>query len=298
MLITDMLDPQGKNCVISGGSQGLGAQLAKYLFRRGANVTIVARTEAKLKSTLEEILELRVNESQYANYIAADISQYEECSRVFHSIIPDIVLCCAGSSIPKLFLDLSPQELQSGVEINYNTALYFSHAALKRMTTSNSSERHLMLFSSVVAFYSFIGYGQYAPLKAALRSLSDVLRQECLPYNIKVDCVFPGNFMSEGYTQEEKTKPEITKLIEGPSYPIPADECCDIIFRKVGKGYSYITTDTIGWVLHSAMLGNGPREWWPLQVLLSFLISLLAPIINIHMNLKILKYFRKNKKSS
>jgi 3-dehydrosphinganine reductase len=45
----------GQNCVVTGGSQGLGLGLAILLARKGANVTIVARTESKLKEALAEI---------------------------------------------------------------------------------------------------------------------------------------------------------------------------------------------------------------------------------------------------
>lgn len=288
----------GKLAVISGGSQGVGAEFARQLFSQGASVVIVSRTESKLASVVEEISKFRVNESQTVSYIAADISKYDEAAKVFDQLdaAPDIVVCCAGSSTPKLFLDLEPNELENGIATNYNTAVNFSHAALKKMSLANSKDpRHIVFFASIVALFPFIGYGQYAPLKAAVRALADILRQETLQYNIKVASVFAGNFESEGYIEENKTKPEITKIIEGSSYPISTEKCANIIINSLDRGYETITTDFIGWVLSTIALGFSPRIYGPLQAILGFIIALFAPIITWSINRDIKNYFKKRK---
>ncbi|ODV96148.1 hypothetical protein PACTADRAFT_41145 [Pachysolen tannophilus NRRL Y-2460] len=291
-------ETEGKLVVISGGSQGVGAEFAKKLILKGADVIIVARTEEKLKRKVEEISGLKTNKDQIIEYRCGDISKYEDCERIFNSIdrIPDIVVCCAGSSHPDLFLNLKAEFLQQGISTNYNTALFFSHVASCKMASAKdkTTKRHIVFFSSSVAFFSFIGYGAYSPLKAAVKSLADCLRQELLPYNISVECVFPGNFASEGFAEEEKTKPEITKLIEGPSTPISCEKCCDIILANLEKGYQYVTTDTAGYMLSCISLGNSPRCWWWLQVLIAFVLSLIGPIIDWYMNLQITDYFTKN----
>ncbi len=47
--------PQGKNVLITGGSQGLGLALAELLAAKGANVTICSRTESKLREAVEQV---------------------------------------------------------------------------------------------------------------------------------------------------------------------------------------------------------------------------------------------------
>ncbi|KAK9365650.1 hypothetical protein V1509DRAFT_632373 [Lipomyces kononenkoae] len=271
-----------KLVIITGGSQGLGLALAKAAFSKGADVIIIARREAILQTAVADIEKLRVSETQTVSYIAADISIASEAERVFTEIgrTPDVLMCCAGSSIPKLFVELTTNELTSGVVTNYFTSLYMAHAGLKVMTKAPvpSYARHIIFFSSVVHFYSFIGYSQYAPLKSALRSLGDCLRQECIPYNIKVDVIFAGNFLSEGYTIENLTKPEITKKIEGPSEPITADECAVKIIRQLDNGKQMITTDFIGFVLSCMMLSGSPRINYMLQTPIAILLALFAPV--------------------
>ncbi|CDK24285.1 unnamed protein product [Kuraishia capsulata CBS 1993] len=293
MLFSADFDVDGRLAVISGGSQGLGAALGRLLFSKGASVVIVARTEAKLSKTAKEIENFRVNSNQKVSFVSADLTLYEECEKVFTSIeTPDILINCAGYSHPALFLDLTATDLKQGINTNYNCAAFFTHAGLKKMAkVKPQHRRHILFCSSVLATYPFIGYGHYAPLKSAVKTLSDVLRQECLVYNIRVECAFPGNFMSEGFVEEEKTKPEITKQIEGPSEAISADKCAEIIFRAIDKGYDYITTDTPGYLLSTFVLGNSPRQFWVFQVIIAFFVSLFAPIANVFVNRMIKKYF-------
>ncbi|KAK9477841.1 hypothetical protein V1514DRAFT_332655 [Lipomyces japonicus] len=278
---SNKFEVEDKLVVISGASQGLGLALAKDVFKRGANLVLVARRVQLLQDAVKQIEKLRVSPNQTVIFINADLSISTEAERVVNSLPqpPDVLLCCAGSSIPKLFVDLTTDELRSGIDVNYCTALYLAHAGLKAMTKVEvpNYTRHIVFFSSVVGFYSFIGYGQYAPLKSALRSLGDVLRQESIPYDIKVPVVFAGNFLSEGYEIENKFKPEITKKIEGPSQAITAEECSARVLSRLDAGDELIVTDFIGTVLSSTMLGGAYRSI--VQVFFAILLAIFAPVV-------------------
>ncbi|KAK9473774.1 uncharacterized protein V1510DRAFT_413881 [Dipodascopsis tothii] len=286
-----------KLVLVSGASQGLGYALAKEIFAAGADVVIVARRESKLKEAVAEIETVRVNADQKLSYATADLAVAASAQRVIDDLgrAPDVLLCCAGSSIPKLFLDVTTEELDAGIDINYKTALYLAHAGMKAMAAAKKPEhdRHIIFFSSVVHFYSLIGYSQYSPLKSALRSLADCLRQECIPYDIKVVVVFPGNFQSEGYEIEETTKPEITKKIEGSSVAIPSDECARIILKGLRAGNQMITTDFIGMVLYSAMLSGSPRSSYLVQTFFGILIAIVGPLWSLIVNRDIKTFYDK-----
>ena len=296
-------ETKGKLAVISGGSQGLGKSLAKELVKGGASVIIVSRTEATLKETAKELQEIIDSDQssedykQYVKYIAADVSKHEESVRVFDEIgaIPDIVGCFAGTSIPGLFTEMDGSQLDKGVDLGYKTSLHFSHAGLKAMIKADDDERrHLIFCISCVAFYSFIGYGSYAPGKAAIRSLADILRQECMPYNIRVTTVAPGNMDTPGFEQEEKTKPEITRKIEGPSTPLDPDVVAKQVMKDLRRGQQMIYTDLIGWLLSGLQLGTSPRTWAPLQTLIAIVLIVIAPILSWFVERDIKSYFKAN----
>lgn len=311
---TSKFQPEGKVALIVGASQGVGAEIARRLYERECTVVLVARTESKLEQQVARIVNLageKTNQNGGASisYIACDVADYNLCLEMWNTLLgtkkldPDFIFCCAGSSIPKLFGDLTGKELATGMNINYLTAANTVHAGHKVVVAQEGNKplslykpRHVILFSSTVASFPFIGYGQYAPAKAALQSLSIILRQELGPYNYRVSCVYPGNFDSEGFAEEQMTKPEITKKIEGPSEAISSLACCDIILDKLSKGYDSIYTDFIGWVLASSVLGVNPRCWGFFQVLVSFIFLIVAPVANMFIYLDIKKSFEGSKR--
>lgn len=289
--------------VISGGSQGLGASIAKVLVKEGANVYIVARTESKLIATLAELEKQRMCEEQLIKYIAADVSKPGECDKVFSQLPepPHIVMCLAGNAKPGLFIEQSSAQLAQGWESSYLTTVHFAHSALRAMApvnVNNDDDRHIVLCSSVLALFSYIGYSSYAPGKAAVRALADVLRHECIPYKISVSCIFPGNMATEGYEVENLTKPEISKTIEGASHPLDPDLCAASVVKDLKNGQQMIFTDTIGWILSTIMLGASPRNWNFLQTLLAIILAIFSPIWNLMVRRDIKKYYQDHKKNT
>ncbi|CCG24873.1 Ksr1 3-ketosphinganine reductase [Candida orthopsilosis Co 90-125] len=301
----------GKTAIIVGGSQGIGADIATKLYLQNCSVILVARTQSKLDHQVKTILNLpktHPNHTARVSSYSCDASAYDDFVNLWkqitaHGYDPTIIFCCAGSSVPKLFNDLTSQDLDTGININYRTALNVIHSGFKHLLNINEATlphdwpmRHIIIFSSVVSFFPFVGYAQYAPMKAALESLSVILRQELKPYNYRVSCVFPGNFQSEGFDEEQKTKPRLTKIIEGPSVPIPSDVCADMVFDQLAKGYDTITTDFIGWVLGCSTLGILPRQWGLFQVIVSFFLSVFAPVINWSIGREVKKHFKEEAK--
>lgn len=73
----------------------------------------------------------------------------------------------------------------------------------------------IVIVSSAMAMIGFAGYSIYAPTKWALRALGDCLRNEFKPYNVMVQVFCPANMLTPAFEQENITKPEVTKVIEG-----------------------------------------------------------------------------------
>jgi 3-dehydrosphinganine reductase len=209
--------------------------------------------------------------------------------------VPDIVICAAGGATPGLFVETSTDVLRKNLSIVYDTALYFSHAAVKAMIKGDTStERHLVYCSSVLALFPFIGYSSYGPAKAAIRALADIVRQECIPYNIAVSNILPGNMATEGYEEEMKTKPEITIKIEGPSTPRDPDVVAKEVIRDLKRGREMIYTDFIGWFLSGLMLGASPRTLGFFQALFAIILAIFAPVWSWIMRRDIRNYFKAN----
>lgn len=300
---------KGFNCngqviLISGGSQGLGESFAKRFVQDddgpGSNtnkVIIVSRSQSKLVKACERIGVDGVSLDRYVNdtnrnetkliYHSCDTSSYDKVALMFKllvksELVPSQVYMCAGGSIPKLFLDLTPEELQNGITTNYSTAVNLAHVSLKHDVP------HLLFFSSEVAFFPFIGYAQYAPLKQSIRSLVAILRQE--HSSTRITCVYPGNFQSEGFDLENITKPAITKEIEGPSNPVTAAQCRDKIISSLKWGLDDITTDSIGWLLMACDQGFNKHSTSQFMFVFSWILGALLNITIVPIYMLICKF--------
>lgn len=318
--------------LITGGSQGLGKQFAHKYYHETerSKIIVVSRSEQKLKAAIEEItgsdedvVEYNLSEldeqtphkeiNKRIFYLPCDLSDFPSVQAMFEMLLrnqltPTVILSCVGGSIPKLFKDLTPQEIELGINQNYKSVVTLTHTLLQQFPSFKGhsagdtvAKCHLVVFSSEVSFFPFIGYGQYAPLKVAMKSLISVIRQELMSPEYKgkltLSCVYPGNFQSEGYELEETTKPAITKIIEGPSSAISCQECCNKIVYWLDQGYTDVTTDAIGWVLMALDMGlnknnNNSFCYW-LQLILGCIANLLiVPLYMVVCSWQIKHYFQ------
>lgn len=310
--------------LITGGSQGLGKQFAYKYFHetKRTKIIVVSRSDHKLKPVVEEIeagedASLRdttitegVFEKRRLFYLSSDLSDFNAVEDMFNILInanlsPTVILNCVGGSTPKLFKDLTPNEIELGINQNYKSVVTLTHTFFQKfeqLSQSTSDYKcHIVLFSSEVSFFPFIGYAQYAPLKVAMKALISILRQEIddpeYKNKVELSCVYPGNFKSEGYELEELTKPAITKIIEGPSFAISCDECCNKIIYWLDKGYNDVVTDAVGWILMAVDMGlnknnNKSFLYW-LQLFIGVLANLIVvPIYMVICKWQINSYFK------
>lgn len=302
------LKTAGKHALVVGGSQGIGADIAFRLFESGCSVTLVARTAAKLEKQVDHIVKNANRSLEHGlkpkcDYLVCDAANYDDTAQLWKVLVdeknvdPDYIFCCAGSSVPKLFGDLLGKELAQGMNVNYFSAINVVHCGHKA-TIDKRKPRHIVLFLSTVASFPFIGYSQYAPTKAAILTFSMILRQELRHLDYRVSCVFPGSFASEGYEEEEKTKPKITKEIEGASPAIPSMECCDFVLDRLAKGYDAIYTDTIGWLLGCMCLSVQPRCWSFFQVIVAFFLLAFSPLLMVFINNDVKKFWKQKNATS
>ena len=125
---------------------------------------------------------------------------------------------------------------------------------------SNSPKRKIVFTASLLSFTVLPGYAAYAPAKAGIRMLADTLREECLLYDIDVHCTFPANILSPGFEQEEKTKPKITKTLEGTAGAETPEVVARAIIERLERGHKHITYEFVG-----TLLKVFPHEEHPLM---------------------------------
>lgn len=165
------------------------------------------------------------------------------CTDVAVGRCPDAVFCCAGGSTPGWFLEQSQETFEAGFKTDYMTALGTAQAAAKVMT-SHGVKGKIVFVSSTLGLMGLVGYTQYAPMKFAIRGLAETLRSELLLYSIDVHCYFPGTILSPGYEVENRTKPDLTKQLEGgPEEGLTPEQCAKGLLAGLSRGHFFITSD-------------------------------------------------------
>ncbi|CAJ2506284.1 Uu.00g004140.m01.CDS01 [Anthostomella pinea] len=264
---------EGKTVLITGASEGMGRSVARQMAEKGANVILVSRSVPKLEEAMAEAQAAACNPSQRFHYITADVSKPDYAPSLLAEAVEwnngqalDIVWCVAGKSTPDFWVEAPLSLTRNQMDINFWGSAEMAHAILRLWLAPNApvvtEPKHLIFTSSVVAFFPVVGYGPYTPAKSALRGLADTLLQEVqlYPQKVKIHVVYPGSISSPGFERENKTKPEITNMIEDGDPVQSPDEVAAASIRGLEKGYYFITVAFLGHVLRWSALGGSTRS--------------------------------------
>ncbi|MCW3107077.1 MAG: oxidoreductase, short chain dehydrogenase/reductase family [Segetibacter sp.] len=180
-----------KIVIITGGSSGIGLAVAKEFASLNATVIIISRDEKKLVAAKTFIT--AANPNTTVDIIAADIAVDEQITAAINSTGTkygriDVLINCAGISTCERFKDLSNEQLEKAMQVNYMGSVYATKAAWPYL---KASKGQLSFVSSVAGYFGLIGYSSYAPTKFAMTGLAECLRFEGKEDGIKVSIIYP-----------------------------------------------------------------------------------------------------------
>ncbi len=187
---------EGKVVVITGASSGNGEATARHLSAQGATVVLGARRVDRLKSLADE---LNRNGGK-ALAVPTDVTQYEQVKSLVDAAVQtygrvDVMINNAGlmphSPLERLKID----DWNRMIDVNLKGVLYGIAAALPYMKQQKSG--HIINVSSVAGHKVRPGSAVYAATKTAVLVISEGLRQEVKPYNIRSTVISPGAIATE-----------------------------------------------------------------------------------------------------
>ncbi|MCB2299129.1 elongation factor P 5-aminopentanone reductase [Clostridium tagluense] len=183
---------KGKVAIVTGGSRGIGKGIAIELAKAGACVVINYKSnDMAAEKTMQEIREI----GAYALKIKGDVSDYEFSKNLIKTTVEklgkiDILINNAGISKVGLFMDATPSEWDSILNVNLKGAINCSHNAVKEMIKQKSGSiiNISSMWGNVGASCEVI----YSASKGAINSFTKALAKELAPSNIRVNAIAPG----------------------------------------------------------------------------------------------------------
>ena len=187
---------EGKIALITGGSRGIGAAIAKRLAVDGANVAITYTKGADAAASVVKEIE---RAGRKAIAIQADAADAEAVKAAVEKTVAtlgglDVLVNNAGTAIPKKFEETTLEEMDRLIDINIRGAFVATQAALKHMKDGG---RIIMIGSCVGERMMTPGLVPYSATKGAVKMFTQGLSREVGNRDITVNNIQPGPIDTE-----------------------------------------------------------------------------------------------------
>lgn len=228
---------EGKTVIITGGSSGVGKVLAGKLVDQGANAALIARDKNKLASVRAE-LEAAAPAGRKVEVFSCDVADTQSVENTIEAAAdalgaPDILINSAGTLKENYFEKLPVEVFREIMDTNFFGTLNCIKAVLPRFKRKGGGR--IVNMSSLAGLMGVFGYSAYCSSKYAVRGLSDTLRVELAPQNIRVHVVCPPEFESPMVDELNKGRtPENVRMIH--LLPVlKAEDVADAVLAGIEK---------------------------------------------------------------
>ncbi|MQM40003.1 putative oxidoreductase [wastewater metagenome] len=225
---------EGKVVVITGASSGNGAATARHLAEQGAAVVLGARRMERLTALEKELTAA----GHKAKAVETDVTDSAQVQKLVDTAVQtfgrvDVLLNNAGLMPLSPLERLRTDEWDRMVDVNLKGTLYGIGAALPYMKEQMSG--HIINVSSVYGHKVGPGAAVYCATKFGVGALSEGLRQEVKPYNIRTTVISPGAVATELIERisEKDVREQTQELVD--QIAIPADSFARMVAFAVNE---------------------------------------------------------------
>lgn len=183
----------GKTALVTGSTRGLGRTIAEWLAQEGARIIVSGREQAAVDASVAAMREIGVESFG----ITADLARHSEAHRLAEETLArvdqlDILVNNAGMSIRGNFWDVTDDEWDTQVNVNYRCPYILAQHAAKHMI-ANSLRGRIVNISTIGARACHTNAAVYDSAKAGVEAMTRNMAYELGPHGVTVNCVAPGN---------------------------------------------------------------------------------------------------------
>lgn len=180
---TPSLALNGKRALVTGASQGIGLACACALAQAGAEVTLVARSEERLKEAVSALKAAGFK----ANELALDVNDHAALKRKLAYQPFDILVNNAGTNRPKPLSDVSEEDYAAVMDLNVRACYFITQAVVGQMSNGGS----VINISSQMGHVGAANRSLYCASKSAVEGMTRAMAVELGPRGIRVNSICP-----------------------------------------------------------------------------------------------------------
>lgn len=259
MSVLDRFRLDGKRLFITGGSRGLGREMALAIADAGADVILVGRDQPSLEKTAGEIRDL----GRQASIIQADVGIPEEAERACKMALEqqgpiDIVINnVGGRRIPDPTVDLDLDKWQAIIDLNLTSTFLCTKMLGKPMVERKQGRVINIASISGMVVNRGIGGRSYETSKAAVIQFTRTAAADWAPFGVTVNAICPGGFMTEPNQRWQRDDPSI---IDAFASQIPMGRFGDP--EDLGPLAVYLASDASRYMTGAALVIDGGYTLW------------------------------------
>lgn len=242
----------GKTVIVTGGSKGIGKDIALTFAKLKANVIITGRNEEALQKAVNELQ----SENPKCIGVSGDLSDLSVIDELIRKVINtfgtiDVLVNNAGVNIAKPAMDVTESDWDTVLDLNLKSVFFASQAAAKHMLVQKSGK--IINIASQMAFVGYYNRAAYCASKGGLVQLTKALAVDWAEHGITVNAVAP-TFVETEFTEkmftDKKFKADVEKRILLDGFAKPKDISGAVLYLASDMA-GFVTGETIkidgGW---------------------------------------------------
>jgi len=260
MSVLDRFRLDDKQLFITGGSRGLGREMALACAEAGADVILVGRDEASLETTAGEIRQ----RGRQAATLTADVSQLDQCEAVCqkaldeHGPIDILINNVGGRRIDIPTTEMPLEQWLNILDLNLNSTFLCTKLIGGAMVARGSGGRVINIASiSGMVVNRDIGGRSYETSKAAVIHFTRATAADWAPHQVTVNAICPGGFMTEPNVKWAAENPAVISTFKDQ---VPAGDFGQP--EDLGPLAVYLASDASRYITGASIVIDGGYTLW------------------------------------